>query len=65
MKEKNMKNQTTKTIYNYLIDTHFNYYLTVYYEYIFEAIENTKKDFKNKIFYTIEDIHKNIKENYI
>ena len=53
-----------KTIYNLLLDKYYNYYCTVYYEYIIEAIKNTLKDNYNKDL-SIEEIHKHIKENYI
>ena len=43
---------------------YYNYYCSVYYEFIKEAIYNTFIDFKNKDL-SIEEIHKNIKENYI
>lgn len=56
---------TMTSIYEQLIDKYYNYYCTVYYEFILEAIKNTIEDFKNKSSYTIEDIHKNIIENYI
>ena len=52
-------------IYNKLMDKYFDYYCTVWYEIVYEAINYTLQDFKNKKDYTIEDIHKNIIENYI
>ena len=61
----NLKGKSTKTILSLLYDNFYNYYWDVYFEYINEAIENTKKDFSKKDFYNIEDIHKNIIENYI
>ena len=54
-----------KTIYNQLVNKYYNYYATVYYEFIIESIKNTLDDFKSKSDYTIDDIHKNIIENYI
>lgn len=43
---------------------YYNYYCSVYYEFIKESIYNTFIDYKNKCL-TIDEIHKNIKENYI
>lgn len=54
-----------KEIYNELMEQYYNYYCTVYYEFILEAIKNTIKDFRNKKEYTIEEVHQNIIENYI
>lgn len=48
-----------------LIYTYYNYYNSVYYEFIKEAIYNTFIDYKSKKELTIEEIHNNIKENYI
>ena len=52
-------------IYNQLMGKYFDYYYSVYYEIVYEAINYTLQDFKNRKNYTIEDIHKNIIENYI
>ncbi len=60
-----MEKEQIKKIYSLLINNYYEYYCTVYYEFIMEAIANTLKDFKNKKTYDIDDIHKNIKENYI
>lgn len=43
---------------------YYNYYCTVYFDFIVEAVENTIKDFHGEIK-TLEEIHQNIKENYI
>lgn len=42
----------------------YNYYSTVYYGFIVEAVENTLKDYKMEIP-PLEEIHAHIKENYI
>ena len=41
-----------------------NYYSYVYFGFIVEAVENTLKDFKQKIK-PLDEIHNHIKENYI
>ena len=61
----NLKNASINHIRQLLNDKYYNYYCTVYYEYINEAIINTLKDLKNKDVLTIEDIHNNIINNYI
>lgn len=53
-----------KKIYDLLLTNYYNYYCTVYCDYIIEAIKNTLKDNYNKDL-SIEEIHKYIKENYI
>lgn len=58
-------------IYDELLENYYDYYCTVYFEFIKDAILNTLKDLKitclddYKKRYTIKDIHKNIIENYI
>lgn len=42
----------------------YNYYSTVYFDIIVEAVENTLKDFGCEIK-PLSEIHKHIKENYI
>lgn len=59
-----MNNERIKKIYNLLINNYYNYYCTVYYSFIIEAIENTLEDNKNRDL-SIEEIHKYIKENFI
>lgn len=61
----NLKNKSINDIMELLYNNYFSFYYDVYYKYIQEAIEETLKDFRNKSFFTIEDIHKNIKNNYI
>ena len=63
-----MKKYTIKDIdiiLELLIYTYYNYYNSVYYEFIKESIYNTFIDYKNKKELTLEEIHSNIKENYI
>lgn len=59
------ENMSINYIYDQLMEKYYNYYCTVYYEFILEAIKNTLDDFKNKKSYNITDIHENIKNNYI
>lgn len=54
-----------QTILDELYYNYYEYYCTVYIGYIEEAIINSLKDLKHKKNITIDDIHKNIKENYI
>jgi hypothetical protein len=61
----NYKNIDKKTIYSDLTYKYYNYYYSVYYEFIIEAIENTMKDLRKYDSITIDMIHNNIKENYI
>lgn len=61
----NLKNKNVSYIMELLYNNYYSYYNDVYYSYIQEAIKETLNDFKNKSFFTIEDIHKNIKNNYI
>lgn len=42
----------------------YNYYSSVYFGFIVEAVENTIKDFGCEIK-PLDEIHKHIKENYI
>lgn len=42
----------------------YNYYSSVYFGFIVEAVENTLKDFRMKVP-PLDEIHKHIKENYI
>lgn len=59
-----MNKERIKNIYSMLINNYYDYYCTVYYEFIIEAIENTLKDNKNKDM-SVEEIHKYITENFI
>lgn len=52
-------------IYNELMDKYYNYYCSVYYEFILEAIKNTLQDLRNVQDKDIDMIHKHIRENYI
>ena len=52
-----------KSIITKLYKRHYNYYCTVFYGYLEEAVKNTLKDLKG--CNDIEVIHKHIKENYI
>lgn len=45
-----------------LCDKYYNYYCTVYFGFIVEAVENSIKDIHT---YDIEKLHANIKEYYI
>ena len=47
-----------------LYNNHYNYYCTVYFDFIVEAVENSIKDFGYEIP-PLDDIHKHIKENYL
>jgi hypothetical protein len=53
------------SILNELYNKYYDYYNSVYIEYIKEAIINTMQDLKHVKNITIDDIHNNIKENYI
>lgn len=59
-----MKDKSIVYIYEQLI-FNYRYYDDVFYTFIIEAIENTKKDFENKVEYSLEEIHNNIINNYI
>ena len=59
----NLKN-VSKVIANQLMDDYYNYYCTVYFDFIVDAVENTLKDYEMEIP-PLSDIHKHIKENYI
>lgn len=60
-----LKDKSIKYIYDLLLYTYYDYYYSVYYDFIIEAINKTLQDFKHKENYNITDIHNNIKENYI
>lgn len=47
-----------------LLNEYYNYYCTVYFDFIVEAVENTIKDYDGEIV-PLDEIHKYIKENYI
>ena len=53
-----------KEIASNLYYTYYNYYCTVYFDFIVEAVENTIKDFYGEIK-PLKEIHQHIKENYI
>jgi hypothetical protein len=53
----------TKELALQLKDKYYNYYCTVYIDFIIEAVELSVKDLKGCC--DIDALHKNIKENYI
>lgn len=46
------------------LESKYNYYSSVYFGFIVEAVENALKDFEMEIK-PIDEIHKHIQENYI
>ena len=65
MDNKKYKIDDINIILELLIYKYYDYYNSVYYEFIKESIYNTFIDFKTKKELTIDEIHNNIKENYI
>lgn len=65
MNEKKYTIKDVNIILELLTYKYYNYYYSVYYEFIKEAIYNTFIDYKLKKELTLEEIHQNIKENYI
>ena len=55
--------ESIKTIAKKLVFTYYEYYSTVYISFIWEAIEESRKDGINIL--DIEKLHKHIKEYYI
>lgn len=53
-----------KEIAEKLYYTYYNYYCTVYFDFIVEAVENTIKDFLGEVI-PLKEMHEHIKKNYI
>ena len=46
------------------LESEYDYYISVYFGFIVEAVENALKDFEMEIK-PLDEIHNHIKENYI
>lgn len=58
-----MINTKAKRLASELQTKYYDYYCTVYFDFIVEAVENAMYDLEGA--YSLEDLHKCIKENYI
>lgn len=48
----------------FALKTKYNYYDTIYFEFIVDAVKDTITDFKGEVK-SLEEVHKHIIENYI
>lgn len=53
-----------KEIASNLYYKYYNYYCTVFFDFIVEAVQNTIKDYQGEVI-PLDEMHQYIKENYI